>query len=70
SSYFLLCLNLSKSKYNKYDNAVDYVSKCNTCQKYNIARKDYNPHRPVYAYVPGDAYAFDLMGPFQSCSAY
>ena len=48
--------------------AVDYVSKCNTCQKYNIARKGYNPHRPVYAYVPGDAYAFDLMGPFQSSS--
>ncbi|KAG1190804.1 hypothetical protein G6F70_009370 [Rhizopus microsporus] len=41
--------------------AVDYVSKCNTCQTYNIARKGYNPHRPVYAYVPGNAYAFDLM---------
>ncbi|EIE90539.1 hypothetical protein RO3G_15250 [Rhizopus delemar RA 99-880] len=48
--------------------AVNYVSKCNTCQKYNIAKKGYNPHRPVYAYVPGDAYAFDLIGPFQSSS--
>ena len=46
---------------NLLTDVVDYVSKCNTYQKYDIGRKGCNPHRPVYAYVPGNAYAFDLM---------
>ena len=40
--------------------AVKTVSSCPECMKYNIAKKGYNPLRPVYAYIPGDAWGMDL----------
>ncbi|KAG1247247.1 hypothetical protein G6F68_014281 [Rhizopus microsporus] len=48
--------------------AVEFVRKCPTCQKFNIVKKGYYLHRPVYAYIPGDGYAMDLAGPFGSSS--
>ena len=48
--------------------AVEFVRKCPTCQKFNIVKKGYHPHRPVYAYIPGDGYAMDLADPFGSSS--
>ena len=40
--------------------AVKTVSSCPECMKYSIAKKGYNPLRPVYAYIAGDAWGMDL----------
>ncbi|CEP17075.1 hypothetical protein [Parasitella parasitica] len=46
--------------------AIDIVSGCPTCIKFNIKKKGYSPARSVYCYLPGDGYAMDLAGPFSS----
>ncbi|SAL96045.1 hypothetical protein, partial, partial [Absidia glauca] len=45
--------------------ALKIVQQCTSCQRYNIAKKGYNPLRPVYAYLPGDHWAIDLAGPYE-----
>ncbi|KAJ8651374.1 hypothetical protein O0I10_013106 [Lichtheimia ornata] len=45
--------------------AVDYVKKCQTCQRNNISKRGYHPLRPIYAYLPGDHWAMDLAGEFE-----
>ncbi|CDH61439.1 hypothetical protein RO3G_15169 [Lichtheimia corymbifera JMRC:FSU:9682] len=45
---------------NMLQDAVELVSKCPQCQKNNIAKRGYNPLRPIYAYLPGDHWAIDL----------
>jgi hypothetical protein len=46
--------------------AIDIVSGCNTCAKFNIKKKGYSPQRSVYCHLPGDGYVMDLAGPFKS----
>ena len=48
--------------------AIDIVSGCPTCAKFNIKKKGYSPTRSVYCYLPGDGYVMDLAGPFSSKS--
>ena len=48
--------------------AIDIVSGCPTCTKFNIKKKGYSPSRSVYCYLPGDGYVMDLAGPFASSS--
>lgn len=48
--------------------AIDIVSGCSTCAKFNIKKKGYSPSRSVYCYLPGDGYVMDLAGPFSSNS--
>ena len=48
--------------------AIDIVSSCSTCAKFNIKKKGYSPSRSVYCYLPGDGYVMDLAGPFSSNS--
>ena len=40
--------------------AVEVVKRCPKCQMFNIAKRGYNPLRPIYAYIPGDHWAVDL----------
>jgi hypothetical protein len=48
--------------------AIDVVSGCTLCVKFNIKKKGYLPARSVYSYLPGDGYVMDLAGPFSSNS--
>ncbi|CDH61216.1 hypothetical protein RO3G_11965 [Lichtheimia corymbifera JMRC:FSU:9682] len=50
------------------DQAVELVSSCKECQKFNIAKNGYNPLRPIRSYVPGDHWALDLAGPMTTTS--
>ncbi|SAL97143.1 hypothetical protein, partial, partial [Absidia glauca] len=43
--------------------ALALVQKCVPCQRFNIVKTGYNPHRPVHAKLPGDHWAIDLAGP-------
>ncbi|SAM00567.1 hypothetical protein [Absidia glauca] len=43
--------------------ALDLVKQCTPCQRFNIVKAGYNPHRPVQAKLPGDHWAIDLAGP-------
>jgi hypothetical protein len=43
--------------------ALKISQKCVQCQKFNIQKTGYNPHRPVHAKLPGDHWAIDLAGP-------
>ena len=45
------------------DQAIALVKACPQCQKFNIVKTGYNPHRPVHAKLPGDHWAIDLAGP-------
>lgn len=49
-------------------NAIDTVSSCTICAKFNIKKKGYSPTRSIYCYLPGDGYVMDLAGPFSSVS--
>jgi transposase InsO family protein len=49
--------NLSKD-------ALETVKSCTSCHRYNIAKKGYNPLRPIYAYLPHDHLSIDMTGPF------
>jgi hypothetical protein len=42
--------------------ALELVQKCISCQRFNIVKTGYNPHRPVHATLPGDHWAIDLAG--------
>jgi hypothetical protein len=42
--------------------ALALVQKCIPCQRFNIVKTGYNPHRPVHAELPGDHWAIDLAG--------
>ncbi|KAG2210687.1 hypothetical protein INT45_003171, partial [Circinella minor] len=44
--------------------ANELIKACVPCQRHNIARKGYNPLRPVLAALPGDSWGIDLAGPF------
>lgn len=46
--------------------AIDCVSSCPLCVKFNITKRGYLPQRSIYSYLPGDGYAMDLAGPFKS----
>ncbi|SAL97783.1 hypothetical protein [Absidia glauca] len=43
--------------------ALDLVKQCTPCQRFNIVKTGYNPHKPVHAKLPGDHWAIDLAGP-------
>ncbi|OBZ81090.1 Transposon Ty3-I Gag-Pol polyprotein, partial [Choanephora cucurbitarum] len=45
------------------DEALAVAKKCPQCQKFNIVKTGYNPHRPVRSSLPGDHWAIDLAGP-------
>jgi hypothetical protein len=47
---------------NLKDQALKLVQSCAQCQKFNIVKKGYNPHRPVHALYPGDVWHIDLAG--------
>ncbi|SAL99520.1 hypothetical protein, partial, partial [Absidia glauca] len=42
--------------------ALELVKKCVPCQRFNVVKTGYNPHRPVHATLPGDHWAIDLAG--------
>lgn len=48
--------------------ALEIVKQCTTCHKFSVAKKGYNPLKPLYCYSPGFHYQVDLCGPF-SCSS-
>ncbi|SAL96833.1 hypothetical protein [Absidia glauca] len=43
--------------------ALELVKKCTPCQRFNIVKTGYNPHKPIHAFLPGDHWAIDLTGP-------
>jgi hypothetical protein len=43
--------------------ALEMVKHCTQCQRFNIVKTGYNPHRPIHAKLPGDHWAIDLTGP-------
>jgi hypothetical protein len=43
---------------------LEYVQRCQECQRVNIARKGYHPMTAVHAQLPGEHMAIDLAGPF------
>lgn len=49
--------------------ALEIVKQCATCQKFMIARRGYNPLKPLYCYTPGWHYQMDLCGPFPVTSS-
>lgn len=42
---------------------LDVVSKCITCQRFNLAKRGYHPLKTIHARMPGDHMAIDLAGP-------
>jgi hypothetical protein len=42
--------------------ALAIVQKCIPCQRFNVVKTGYNPHRPIHATLPGDHWAIDLAG--------
>jgi hypothetical protein len=48
--------------------AIDCVSSCSTCTKFNIKKRGYSPMKSYWAHLPGDGYVLDLAGPFRSSS--
>ncbi|SAL97595.1 hypothetical protein, partial, partial [Absidia glauca] len=46
--------------------ALILVKRCVPCQRFNIVKTGYNPHKPVYATMPGDHWAIDLAGPLST----
>ncbi|SAM00072.1 hypothetical protein, partial, partial [Absidia glauca] len=45
--------------------AINIVSKCNSCMQYNVTKKGYNPLASITAQLPGDHWAIDLAGPLE-----
>ncbi|OBZ86740.1 Pro-Pol polyprotein [Choanephora cucurbitarum] len=45
------------------EQALMVAKKCAQCQKFNIVKTGYNPHKPVHSSLPGDHWAIDLAGP-------
>jgi transposase InsO family protein len=43
---------------------LEYVQRCQECQRVNIARKGYHPLSAIHAQLPGEHMAVDLTGPF------
>lgn len=43
--------------------ALDLVSECVQCKRFNTSQIRHSPHRPVHAKYPGDHWAIDLTGP-------
>jgi len=43
---------------------LEYVQRCQECQRVNIARKGYHPLSAIHAQLPGEHMAIDLAGPF------
>ncbi|KAG9060785.1 hypothetical protein KI688_008866 [Linnemannia hyalina] len=43
---------------------LEYVQRCQECQRVNIARKGYHPLTAIHAQLPGEHMAVDLTGPF------
>ncbi|SAL97287.1 hypothetical protein, partial, partial [Absidia glauca] len=43
--------------------ALDIAKRCVQCQRFNIVKTGYNPHKPISAKQPGDHWAIDLAGP-------
>ncbi|SAL97842.1 hypothetical protein [Absidia glauca] len=48
---------------NMKEQALELVKSCAQCQRFNIVKTGYNPHRPIHAMLPGDHWAIDLAGP-------
>ncbi|KAG1440645.1 hypothetical protein G6F56_011836 [Rhizopus delemar] len=48
---------------NLMQQALDLVKKCPQCQRFNIVKAGYNPHKPIHAKMPGNHWAIDLAGP-------
>ncbi|CDH61355.1 hypothetical protein RO3G_00241 [Lichtheimia corymbifera JMRC:FSU:9682] len=51
---------------NMHREAQGIVHSCDKCQRYNIGKVGYHPLRPIHAYLPGDHWAIDLAGPFDT----
>jgi hypothetical protein len=41
----------------------DIVNTCTDCQRFNISRQGFHPLRPIFASLPMDHVAIDLLGP-------
>jgi transposase InsO family protein len=48
---------------------TEVISKCVSCQRFNMKRGSYRPLRPVSATYPFDHIAIDLAGPFPNTTA-
>ena len=49
--------------------ALEIVKQCTICHKFTIAKKGYNPLKPLYCYTPGYHHQVDLCGPFPVTSS-
>jgi transposase InsO family protein len=52
---------------NLKQDCLDHVSKCTSCQRFNIAKRGYHPLHPIHSQLPGDHMAMDLAGPLVPC---
>jgi hypothetical protein len=43
---------------------LEFIQRCQECQRVNIARKGYHPMVAIHAQLPGEHMAMDLAGPF------
>jgi hypothetical protein len=48
---------------NMKEEAIQLIKTCSQCQKFNIVKTGYNPHRPVHSLLPFDHIAIDMAGP-------
>jgi hypothetical protein len=56
--------SLQKTWPNLAKDCLEYVQRCQECQRVNIARKGYHPLSAIHAQLPGEHMAVDLTGPF------
>ncbi|KAF8923600.1 hypothetical protein BGZ47_004631, partial [Haplosporangium gracile] len=56
--------SLQKTWPNLAKDCLEYVQRCQECQRVNIARKGYHPLTAIHAQLPGEHMAVDLTGPF------
>jgi transposase InsO family protein len=53
---------------NLRQDVLDIVKRCDSCMKFNIAKKGYNPLNPITATMPASHWSLDMGGPFKITS--